>query len=458
MEKILVLGLGKSGLAACRLLAKKADVSAWDSKAEEKFDSQLVDSLKAMGITLYFGEKPCAKGWDQLILSPGVPSGLDLVAAAKENGARISGELQLAYEHCSGSFLGITGTNGKTTTTALTGEIVKASGRKTEVVGNIGLPVAQTVMNTDKDTVMVTEISSFQLETTSTFRPAVSAILNITPDHLDRHGSVEEYTRVKHLIHAHQTESDFYVYNADDPGLLAHAKTMTEGPVKVPFSRKLSALQLKEQTGCTRCAVAEEGMITLICGDEKTVLCRTDQLRIPGVHNLENALAAAAVTWCAGIEPAFITEGLTTFAGVEHRIEFVREYRGIRYVNDSKGTNPDASQKAIDATDTPILLVAGGYEKNSDFTDFINGFGGKVRYLLLLGQTAPRFAETAKKCGFPEERMIFCANMEEVIEKGTALAQPGDTILLSPASASWGMYNNYEERGRHFKALANALK
>jgi UDP-N-acetylmuramoylalanine--D-glutamate ligase len=457
MEKILVLGLGKSGQAALRLLSGRAELSVWDSKAEERFDPALIKGFRDKGVRLFFGDKPSPKGWDKLILSPGVPTKLDLVKEAASDGALISGELQLAYENCPGIFLGITGTNGKTTTTTLVGEMVKASGRPTEVVGNIGLPVADTVNGVDSNTVMVTEISSFQLETISSFRPRVSAILNITPDHLDRHGSFEEYARVKHLVHLNQTEDDSYVFNADDPLLFEHAKGMKGGPKKVPFSRKLSAEELASAFGCISCAFVEDGSICYADGDEKTVLCRADELLIPGLHNLENALAAAAVALSAGTEPKAVSEALRSFGGVEHRIEFVREFEGVRYVNDSKGTNPDASIKAIEATTTPILLIAGGYEKNSDFTDFINGFGGKVKYLLLLGQTAGRFADTAIKCGFPGERMIFCENMEQCVENGRRLAEPGDTVLLSPASASWGMYDNYEKRGEHFKALVRAL-
>jgi len=187
-------------------------------------------------------------------------------------------------------------------------------------------------------------------------------------------------------------------------------------------------------------------------------LCKVSELRIPGKHNIENALAAAAVCWFGGIPEDAIMRALREFKGVEHRIEFIREFEGVRYVNDSKGTNPDASMKAIEATDTPILLIAGGYEKNSDFTELINDFGGKVKYLLLLGVTAKRFAECAVKNGFPEERIVFCKDMEECVANGRRLAEPGDTVLLSPASASWDMYKSFEQRGDHFRNIVNGLK
>ena len=449
-KNVLVIGLGKSGFATAGLLAGEASVTCWDSKEEEKFDAQAVADLKAKGVRFVFGECPSAKGFDLLVLSPGVPPAIPVCEEARELGVEISGELEQAYEHCKGTFYAITGTNGKTTTTALTGEIFKAAGRKTEVVGNIGLPSSARAAEADEDTCMVTEVSSFQLETVKTFKPKVSAILNITPDHLNRHGTFEEYARVKGLVFANQDENDYFVYNADDPETVKIVPSCKRA-VKVAFSRRFRPE--------APCAYAEDGRMYVDAADGNgpQFVIDTKEIYIPGAHNLENALAAAAICFFAGIGLDVIAKLLREFRGVEHRIEFVREVKGVRYVNDSKGTNPDASIKAIEATDTPILLIAGGYEKNSDFTDFINGFDGKVKYLLLLGQTAQRFAQTARKCGFPEERMIFCSDMKDVIARAYSLAEVGDTVLLSPASASWGMYNNFEERGEDFKQLVLAL-
>ena len=450
-KNVLVIGLGKSGFATAGLLAGEADVTCWDSKEESKFDAKEIDALKERGVQFAFGGEPSAKGFDQLVLSPGVPPTIPVCDEARELGIEISGELEQAYEHCKGTFYAITGTNGKTTTTALTGEIFKAAGRKTEVVGNIGLPSSARALDADEDTCMVTEVSSFQLETIKEFKPKVSAILNITPDHLNRHGTFEEYARVKGLVFANQDESDFFVYNADDPETVRIFQTC-EKAVKVAFSRKFRPE--------APCAYAEDGKMYIDAADGEgpRFVIDTKDIYIPGAHNLENALAAAAICFFAGIGADVIAKMLREFRGVEHRIEFVKEVKGVRYVNDSKGTNPDASIKAIEATDTPILLIAGGYEKNSDFTEFIEGFNGKVKYLLLLGQTAQRFADTARRCGFPEDRMIFCADMKDVISHAYRLAEVGDTVLLSPASASWGMYNNFEERGEDFKQLVLALE
>ena len=411
MKNVLVIGLGKSGFAMANLLAGEANVTCWDSKEEEKFDAQEIAKLRGEGVHFVFGDAPSAKGFDLLVLSPGVPPTIPVCEEARQQGIEISGELEQAYEHCKGIFYAITGTNGKT---------------------------------------MVTEVSSFQLETIKEFKPKVSAILNITPDHLNRHGTFEEYARVKGLVFANQDENDYFVYNADDPETVKIVPTCKKAR-KVAFSRKF-----KPEAPC---AYAQEGKMYIDAADGKGAqfVIDTKDIYIPGAHNLENALAAAAICFFAGIDLAVIARLLKEFKGVEHRIEFVKEVKGVRYVNDSKGTNPDASIKAIEATNTPILLIAGGYEKNSDFTDFINGFGGKVKYLLLLGATARRFADTAIKCGFPEDRMIFCESMKDVISNAYRLAEAGDTVLLSPASASWGMYNNYEERGEDFKNLVRSL-
>ena len=448
-EKVLVMGLGKSGIAAAELLAGEADVSAWDSKSEDSFDKDTLAALRSKGVRLLFGEEP-QEHFDRLVMSPGIAPSHPLAARLASEGCFISGELEEAYAHCAGTFYAITGTNGKTTTTALAGEMVADSKIPCEVVGNIGLPVAARVAEAGPDTIMVTEVSSFQLETTHSFAPHVSAILNITPDHLNRHGTFEEYTRVKGLVFANQQPGDSFIYNADDPLCVQLAQqAAAKGINAVPFS---STKQLEYG------AYVSEGELCIRDEGQRVPLCKVSELRIPGKHNIENALAAAAVCWFGGIPEDAIMQALREFKGVEHRIEFIREFEGVRYVNDSKGTNPDASMKAIEATDTPILLIAGGYEKNSDFTELINDFGGKVKYLLLLGVTAKRFAECAVKNGFPEERIVFCKDMEECVANGRRLAEPGDTVLLSPASASWDMYKSFEQRGDHFRNIVNGLK
>ncbi len=445
-ERVLIIGLGRSGLAAAQLLAVEADVTAWDAKPEEKFDKEAIAALRELGVSCIFEEEPDAKGWDKAVLSPGVPLDIPLVKALGANGCLLSGELEEAFTHCAGTFFAITGTNGKTTTTALCGEMVKAAGIPCEVVGNIGLPVAGRVKDAAEETIMVTEVSSFQLETTHTFSPKVSALLNVTPDHLNRHGTFEEYARVKGLVYAHQASDGYFIYNLDDPICRGLAEKCP--CIAVPFSST-------QQPAFG--AFAKDGRMLIADGGKTVDLCACKELRIPGKHNLENALAAAAVAYFGGIPAEAISRALKAFKGVAHRIEFIAEVDGVRYINDSKGTNPDSTIKAIEATDTPILLIAGGYEKNSDFTELIENFNGKVKKLLLLGVTAKRFADCALSCGFPAEDIVFCKDMRECVAKGRELSEPGDTVLLSPASASWDMYSCFEERGDHFRKLVHEL-
>lgn len=448
MKKALILGMGRSGMAAARLLAGEYELGAWDVKPEAEFEPSDIAELRALGLSLFMGVEPDFSAYDLLVLSPGVSPSIEPVQRAKAAGAIISGELELAYMHCAGSFFAITGTNGKTTTTALVGEMLKAAGMACEVVGNIGLPVAERAAAADKDTIMVTELSSFQLETVSSFAPKVSACLNITPDHLDRHGNFEEYARVKTLIYKNQGPDCYYIYNADDPET---AKRLPEGekvPVAVPFSRRREL-----PFG----AFVRDGNLVIKDGRSEIFLCRESELKIPGKHNLENALAAAAIAFFGGVPKEAVMSALKSFAGVAHRIEFIREIDGVSYVNDSKGTNPDASIKAIEATPAPILLIAGGYEKNSDFTEFIESFSGKVKELLLIGFTAERFAKRAVELGFPQEHIHFCKDMAACVDMGRKLAAPGDTVLLSPASASWDMYKRFEDRGDDFRAKVMEL-
>ncbi len=446
-EKVLVIGLGKSGFASAALLAPEAEVWAWDAKPEKSFDPESLAALRALGVRCLFEDEPDPSGWDKAVLSPGVPLNHPLVLSLRANGCRLSGELEEAFLHCKGRFFAITGTNGKTTTTALCGEMVRAAGLPCEVVGNIGLPASSRAKEASEETVMVTEVSSFQLETTSSFRPAVSALLNVTPDHLNRHGSFEEYARVKGLIYANQTPDSYFIYNADDPVCRALAEKCP--CIAVPFSSS-EVLSFG--------AYVQGGNLVVSNGQGEETLLPCDALKIPGKHNLENALAASAVCYFGGIEPDAIRSALRSFAGVAHRIEPVATIDGVRYINDSKGTNPDSTIKALEAVEGPILLIAGGYEKNSDFTELIQHFPGRVRKLLLLGTTAQRFAERALALGFPKEDIVLCKNMEQCVERGRALARPGDCVLLSPASASWDMYSGFEERGDHFKRLVEELR
>lgn len=449
-QNVLIVGLGKSGMASAALLVKQGvQITAYDDRDKESFSSQDLDWLATHGVRCFFGHKLESFCFDMAVMSPGLSLDALVAVNAKKAGAEIIGELELAYRYCKGSFVAITGTNGKTTTTALVGEMYRLAGMPYEVVGNIGVPASQKALSANKETTMVTEVSSFQLETTVQFRPRVAAILNITPDHLDRHGSMEQYIKAKAKIFENQTEQDVFIYNADDDICSELAGHCTKA-LTVPFSR---------ENQLSFGAFAYQGKILLKTQYGKTIeLCRISELLIPGMHNLENALAASAIGHFAGVPTDAIVSALTSFAGVEHRIEFVCKKHGVRYINDSKGTNPEASIKAIAATNTPILLIAGGYEKNADFDAFTKEFEGKVKCLFVLGETAPRIVESALRTGFPKERIVMCESMKECVEKAHAFSEIGDTILLSPACASWGMYKNFEQRGQDFKKLVLSIE
>jgi len=447
-KKILVVGMGKSGIAATQALLKLgAVVSVYDRKEESQIDTQLIKFLRNKKVTCYFGEEPTNTGdLDMVVISPGVPLDTGFVRKAQDAGAEVIGELEIAWRVGKGKYVAITGTNGKTTTTTLVGEIFKNSGRKTYVVGNVGVAVISKALCTTEDDWLVTETSSFQLETTKYFKPEVSALLNITPDHMDRHKTLENYARAKAMIFQNQDENQYFVVNYDDEESM---KLVPLCKAKViPFSRK-SELQLG-------CFVLDGDIVIRNEQGQCIDICGADELKIPGKHNLENALAAAAMAYFAGISPAVIAKTLRTFEGVEHRLEFSGEVDGIRFINDSKGTNPDASIKAIEAMKGNVILIAGGYDKGSEFDEFIEAFDGKVKHLVLLGKTAQKIKETAERHGFTNT--TICKDMDECVKTAYKLASPGDTVLLSPACASWDMYTCFEQRGEHFKNCVRDLE
>lgn len=447
-KNILVVGFGRSGIAAIDALSNcGAELSLQDSKKEEDILEENKVFLNEKNVTCYFGKAPeNMASFDLVVLSPGVPLDVSFVKEAADAGVEIIGELELAYRCGLGKYIAITGTNGKTTTTTLVGEIVKNAGMDTRVVGNIGSPVITEAVKATEDTWLVTEASSFQLETTETFQPVVSAILNLTPDHMDRHKTMENYGKAKAMIAANQTNDQYMVVNFDDKECLKIAKS-TNAKV-VPFSR-LETLKFG--------SFVKDDKIVVVNEDEKLVeVCGVDELKIPGGHNLENALAAVAISYFAGIGIDVIADTLRTFDGVEHRLEFVKEVNGIRFVNDSKGTNTDAAIKAIEAMSTPIVLIAGGYDKNASFDEFVDSFGDKVKYVVLLGKTAGKIKAAAEKKNF--KNTIIVKDMKACVDEAYRLAETGDTVLLSPACASWDMYNSFEERGRDFKNCVEGLK
>lgn len=444
-RNVLVVGLAVSGIPVVQALHRLgARITVNDLKSKESL-GQTWDTLAPMVHSWILGTHPDAiADYDLLVLSPGVPTDLPFIAAAREAGIEIIGELELAYRCSVGSFVAITGTNGKTTTTALAGEIFSRAGRPTEVVGNIGIPAIEKAMDATEDTVFVTEVSSFQLESCSHFHPKVAAILNITPDHLNRHKTMENYTEAKARIFSRQSGEDTVILNYDNPGTRALAE---RAPAKVRFFSRV-----KLEPGFTG---VEDGWIVIreTAGDVR--ICPVSDLFIPGAHNLENALAATTLAYCSGISPEVIAESLRSFQGVAHRIEWVREYKGVRFYNDSKGTNPDSTIKAVEAMTGPTVLIAGGMDKGSDFDELASVLGTTVTDLVLLGETREKIQESARRAG--HHNSVLVSTMEEAVREAWRRVAAGGNILLSPACASWDMYPNFEVRGQHFKDSVQLL-
>lgn len=446
-KKVLVVGAGKSGLAVARFIVKKGAVAVLtDINNPAHADDQLAE-LIAEGVQLSLGGYPEVKkgSFDLVVMSPGVPLTVEPARSALDNGIPVTGELELAYRFAESPIVAITGTNGKTTTTALIGAIFQDAGISVLVGGNIGLPLVAEVEKYCSGDVIVAEVSSFQLETTGSFRPKVGVILNITPDHLDRHGNMDNYIAAKSRIYANQEPGDFIVLNYDDP-LTAGLGAKSRGET-IYFSRREEL---------ERGVFVTEGKIVAKLGGEAEVICGVDDLRIPGAHNLENALAAVAATKVMGVNNRSLAATLKNFKGVSHRLEFVAEINGVKYVNDSKGTNPDASIKALEAYDEPIVLIAGGKNKGSDFNELAEKIKEKVRVLVVLGQSAGLIAEAARASGF--ENILAAASFKEAVLLASQAARPGDIVLLSPACASWDMFKNFEERGELFRDIVLSIK
>lgn len=448
-QKVLVAGTGKSGIAAAKVLLEMGgEVVLYDGNKEldpEKIKANFEDGTK---VSVVLGEltRPDLLGVELSIISPGIPLDAPFVAVLDEAKIPIWSEIQLAYHVSKGKLAAITGTNGKTTTTALTGEIMKAFYEEVFVVGNIGIPYTETALETTDKSVTVAEVSSFQLETIMDFRPDVSAILNITPDHLNRHGTMENYIEVKERIASNQTEHDWIVLNYDDEVLREFGESKELKPKVLYFSGRQ---ELKEGL------YLDGDVIMYRHGGKTEELVNVQELQLLGRHNYENVMAAIGISIHMGVPMETILRVVKAFQAVEHRIEFVLERAGVRYYNDSKGTNPDAAIQAIHAMPGPIVLIAGGYDKQSEYDEWIESFGEKVKYMVLIGQTRDKIAECARRHGFTE--IMYAEDMAEAVRVCAAYANTGDNVLLSPACASWGMFDNYEQRGDIFKECVRNL-
>ena len=444
-QRFLVVGAGRSGVSAAKMLLElKKDVTVFDSKAD--FDTAAFCKKVGAQVPFILGSAKSEEltGFDVCVVSPGVSLETDIMKAVAAAEIPVWSEIELAYRFDKGQVIAITGTNGKTTTTTLVYEIVKEWNKNTLLVGNIEIPYTGLALTSSEDGFTVAEISSFQLETMRTVKPRVSAVLNITPDHLDRHKTMENYSALKMSIAKNQDKNDYCVLNFEDDHLREHAKDLD---CSVVFFSSRHALE--------NGVYLENGEFIISLGGKKEVLCRTDEVKLVGTHNFENIMAAVAMTYCLGVPTGIIRKVTKEFTAVEHRIEFVREVNGVKYYNDSKGTNTDAAIKAIDAMPSKTVLIGGGYDKKSDYTDWVGRFPGKVRLLVLLGQTKENIAKACEKVGFSS--YVFAESLQEAVKICAENAKSGDCVLLSPACASWGMFSCYQERGNIFKELVRAL-
>lgn len=453
-KKITVIGAARSGVAAARLLqAKGAEVYVSDSSPAEHLQSAISD-LQSLGVGWEAGgHTERVYDCSLMVISPGVPSSAPVVLEARRRGIEVLSELEVASWFCRAPIVAVTGSNGKTTTVTLIGRILGDAKKKYVVAGNIGTAFSSVVLRLDETSIAVLEVSSFQLDFCKTFRPKVSVILNITPDHMDRYeNSMEKYSESKARIFMNQTDNDILISNADDAW--CEVKSQDSKVKKLPFS-----VQRKLQEGAF---LENDKLITVIAGKWSEVI-EVEEISIPGIHNLYNAMAAALAAEVVGVNVASIRATLKNFKGVEHRLEFVREIGKVRFVNDSKATNVDSVWYALQAYSSPIVLILGGRDKGNDYSKLFEMVVKRVRAIVAIGESAEKVAAAFQECTRVEivssldEDIPYRASMERAVQVAKWLSQPGDVVLLSPACASFDWFHHYEERGQVFKEIVAAL-
>ena len=446
-KNVLVIGLGISGVSTVKALDKLgAKIWVTDSKSEEEL-GDILSNLADISLNKHLGVSDMdISQVDFIVKSPGVPPSIPILRKARDMHIEIMSDIELAYRlNKANKMIAITGTNGKTTTTSLVGEVLKAANLRTHVVGNIGRGILDSLLDAEEGDIFLIEASSFQLEDTNFFKPKVSLILNLAPDHLDWHKSYDNYIRAKKKIFINQDGEDYVVLNYDDALLRS-------------FEDEIKANIIWFSTN----EILDQGIyidgrdIVIKLGRDKIHLMQQDDMKLLGRHNLENVLACIGICYAMGVDLDIVKATIQEFKCVEHRLEYVMEWQGIRYYNDSKGTNPEASIKAIEAIPEPIILIAGGYDKASDFYDFVKAFKGKVKTLILLGETKYSIKASADKFNFKDYHIV--ESLEEAVQLASRLGNAGDHVLLSPACASWDMFNSFEERGRAFKDAVFKLR
>lgn len=444
-KNVVILGAARSGLACAKLLAKKGASVILNDADHKQLKGAELKQLKKLKVKTVTGGHPVSllKRCDFIVISPGVRSDLELVKKAQVKKIPVLSEIEAAFQFIKCPVVAITGTNGKTTTTSLVGEIFQNAGYRTFVCGNIGLPMSHIVDKTDADSIVVAEISNFQLENILNFKPVISLMLNITPDHLDRYPSFSAYRQAKINIFKNQTSADFAVINYDDRESRRAASKIK--PKVIFFSRK----KILE-----RGVFVEDGVIYYRHKGVKKKIIATDQLNITGPHNLENALAAVSCAQIYGLNPQSLRRTLSTFKGVEHRLELVRTINGIKFINDSKATNVDSVVKALESFKGKIILLAGGRDKGSPYLPLAKLVRQKVKALIVIGEAKDKIK---KELGHLTQTYEV-GSMLEAVKQGFSLACKGDIVLLSPACASFDMFRNYEQRGQIFKQIVRKLK
>ena len=447
-KNVMVVGMARSGVAAAQLLVKHgATPFLVDQKKREDLRISL-DELDVLPVKWHLGQEPemLLDQVNAIVISPGVPIQSPFILKAQEMGIPVIAELELGFQLAEGAVVAVSGTNGKTTTVSLLGEIFKNAGKLAYVAGNIGYPMCAAAMASRREDVVVAEVSSFQLEGIDTFHPKVAALLNITEDHLNRHGTMQEYIRMKARLFENQNSQDVAVLNFDDPILQEMAGQLKS---RVAWFSRTQAVPLG--------AFVENGKIVCAWGGETRAVCDVDSIYIPGPHNVENALAATAVAVAMGVPAPVIRHSLRTFQGVEHRIERTRELDGVTYYNDSKGTNVDSTIKAVQTMKVPTVILLGGYDKHTDFLPLAKEIVNSpfMSHAVLLGQTAGQIEKALLDAGF--DRITHATTLKDAIDKARSFAVSGGNVLFSPACASFDMFTDYEQRGRIFKEMVNAL-
>jgi UDP-N-acetylmuramoylalanine--D-glutamate ligase len=442
-KRALVVGLGKSGVASALFMkAHGAQVTVSDTKSGDELRNE-IPVLLDHGITVETGGHGdrTFHGQDLIVVSPGVPVDAPPLVHARSLGESVIGEIELAAQFLPGPVIAITGSNGKTTTTTLTGEIMAASGFPVLVGGNIGTPAISLAERAKAETIIVLEVSSFQLETIQTFRPKVAVVLNVTPDHLDRHGTFEIYADAKARIFENQQASDFAVLNADDPTCVAMGKRT-----------RAQVFWFSRQKEVERGAWVRDGNIVFRDGSGQTDILQVSEIPLKGAHNLENVLAAVCAGVLMGCAPAKIRQAVQEFKAVEHRLEFVATIGGVDYYNDSKATNVDATVKALESFPANIHLILGGKDKGSPYTVLNELIRQRVKRIYTIGAAAAKIESQVKGA-----EIVHAETLENAIRKAHAVAQPGDVVLLAPACASFDQFKSYEHRGKVFKEVVGVL-